>query len=201
MPDVDLTPDLKAPETDMPEELKEQQAKGDSETKRKTLEKRIRELKRHSVGTGKDGKKLSLLDLAREYERTGEIWGLHARLGVDPEEVQAAITKRDGDPYLEPFWSIMAGISKIHGRGRLLVIEELAFKHVEELAQQKEGNNEFYNLKDYQAAIKLCHQILSPEGIASPKESEPEDSGWYPDNLNGHLSPGPEDEEGEDDAS
>ena len=62
MPDADLTPNLEAPKTDMPEELKEQQARASAEKTIKRLESRIRSLT-EIVHEDEDGTKHHLREI------------------------------------------------------------------------------------------------------------------------------------------
>ena len=200
MPDADLTPNLEAPETDMPEELKEQKARASAEKTVKRLESRIRSLT-ELIREDEDGTRHYLREIVDEYiAMGGEEFSLELiceRLGFDLVRVRKMIVQRDGNPNREPFTSILRAVERPFQKINLMKMRvkaaEIALHEPEET---EDGISEDYHPKDKLAAMQRYLQLGGDASVFPEDEEEGDGEGGiaYPDSLAGHQVPEDEDE-------
>ena len=164
MPDADLTPNLEAPKTDMPEELKEQQARASAEKTIKRLESRIRSLT-EIVHEDEDGTKHHLREIVDEYIVTGgEEFSLEVlceRLGFEVVRVRKMIVQRDGNPNREPFTSILRAVERPFQKINLMKMRVKAAEIALHEPEPDENGipGEDYHPKDKLAAMQRYLQL------------------------------------------
>ena len=197
MPDADMTPDVSAPETGMPEELKRQQAEEVAKKTQKRLDSRIRSLT-EVIQENEDGTKHHLREIIEGYIALGEFPFLQVlcdKLGFEYEKVRAAIAKRDGNPNREPFANILLEVEKVFNKARGVFLREILVQiATHEPEKSEDGLGDTYHVKDKMAAIKLWHQLINAPGTSLEDLGDGEGGLAYPDGLDGHLNPEPSDE-------
>lgn len=196
MPTADMTPEDIRPETDMPEELKEQQARASAEKTIKRLESRKRSLT-ECVKVDEDGTKHYLREIIDEYVAMGgkgfTLEVVCERLGFDIVKVRHAIAIRDGNPNREPFTSILRAHEKPFER---IALMEMRAKAAEvALYEPPEGEDDLYHIKDKGMMMKNFLALGGePAGLEEDEEGDGEGGIAYPDSLAGHQVPEDEDE-------
>lgn len=207
MPEGDMTLDeTTRPETDMPEELKQQRAEAAAQKSLKRLESRIRSLTEivkttdEVIKVDENGKKHYrkhyLREIIDEYIILGaqdfDLENMCERLGFDIVEVRRAIVRRDGNPNREPFTSILRAVERPFMKINLVKMRAKAAEiALYEPGLDDEGReiDNPYHVKDQLTAMQRYQQLGGTmPGIEEDDSDEDGEGGMaYPDDLSGHM--------------